>query len=335
MVFLFALALGVRLWFLLKNDPQNPGYDWYGDVYHHWQIAYLSKTIGFKTDFLRLWDMKGLEFFWGLLHPLVLVILFGITGSIDIIIPRLLAIVGGSSVVVFWYLLLKERFGRLAGIMSALWAAFFSIAWFSDTLGMQEQLGLPLLLGGILAWPAFGFLSGILWALASMVRSEYWIFAVVLTIAALFDRRKKISGQKVAVFISYWLPMIFYMGYMNKYTNHPIFPIYWNYLASFVGEWFTNTHMPLSQVQVVGQWVGRGYFVIGLLGTLGTLWKRPKGYLWLLLGFLNVAFIGTVFGFGAYIHGFFERFWFDRLFAFPYVFLGLLVGFFDISRFLL
>ena len=156
---LFGLAFGVRLCFLLKNDPQNPGYGWYGDVYHHWQIAYLSKTIGFKTDFLRLWDLKGLEFFWGLLHPLVLIILFGITGSIDIIIPRLLAIFGGSLVIVFWYFLLKKCFGRLAGIMGALWATFMAVAWFSDTLGMQEQLGLPLLLGGILAWPSLGSVS--------------------------------------------------------------------------------------------------------------------------------------------------------------------------------
>ena len=49
----WAVALLPRLYalFFLTN-PQNPGDHWHGDVFHHWQIAYLTKEIG-------LWDPSG------------------------------------------------------------------------------------------------------------------------------------------------------------------------------------------------------------------------------------------------------------------------------------
>ena len=82
-ILIFAGALVARLLVLfVLTDPQNPGLGWYGDVYHHWQIAYLSQEVGFSEGFLRLWDFKGLEFFWGLLRPLTLIALFNLTGSI-------------------------------------------------------------------------------------------------------------------------------------------------------------------------------------------------------------------------------------------------------------
>ena len=320
---LFLLAFGVRIAFMLLNDPQSPGYGWYGDVYHHWQIAYLSKAIGFKVGFLRLWDLKGMEFFWGLMHPLVLVILMTLTTSVNIIIPRLLSIFCGSMVVVFIYLLVRRNFGRLVAFVIGFWAVFFSVVLFSDALGMQEQLGLFFLFAGLLAWPSWGWLSGLLWAFGSMVRSEYWLFGVGLVVAGLFERRKKTTEKKVLMFIFYSIPIILYMKYMNNHTGNVIFPIYWNYLASFVGEWFSSVGEPLDKVQLLGQWVGRGFFGIGVIGCLVTFWKRPKDYLFYLLGFFNVTFIGFMFGFGAYIHGFFDRFWVDRLLAFPYLFLGI------------
>src|SRR3989344_6083818 len=67
----FILALVPRLLYIyVFSNPNFPG--WYTDVFHHWQIAYLSKEVGFHESFLRLWDFKGMEFFWGLLHPLIL-----------------------------------------------------------------------------------------------------------------------------------------------------------------------------------------------------------------------------------------------------------------------
>ncbi|MCJ7827881.1 hypothetical protein MUP65_01905 [Patescibacteria group bacterium] len=324
-VLLFALAIGVRIFYVYWSGPNRPGFDWYGDVYHHWQIAYLSKEIGFQQAFGRLWDLKGMEFFWGLGHPLALMIVFAVTGSVHILTTRFLSLICAGIWIFLLYFVLKRSFSRLLAVLVCLWASLMSVNIFSDGLGMQEPLGLGFLLGGILAWPRFGFAAGLLLAGASTVRSEYWIFAFVLIFLSLFDKRRGLSGEKVKLLAGYWLPIIFYMKYLDHWTGSPIFPVWWNYLASYKGDWFTNVNEPLTAVQVTGQWFGRGLVAIGAVGGLITLWKRGKEYLFFALGFLNLGFIGMVFGFGAYIHGFFDRFWVDRLLAFPYFFLGFLI----------
>ncbi len=321
----FLIALAPRLIFLFTHDPQNAGMDWYGDVYHHWQIAYLSGKIGFGVSFLRLWDLKGLEFFWGLGHPLVLNILFWLTGSVSIIIPRLLSVVCGSLVVSFIFVLVKRYFSLPTAILVAAWAAFFSVALFSDTLGMQEQLGLVALLGGIIAWPAAPLATGLAWFFASTVRSEYWLFALGLFLVALLRHEDKGSGKKAVLALAYLLPIIFYMKYLLQYTGNAIFPIYWNFLASVIGKWFTNVDTPFTAEQVTARLIGKGIFALGFIGTVVTFFKKPKANLLFLAGFLNITFVGFIFGFAAYTHGFFDRFWVDRLFAYPYVFAGMTV----------
>jgi hypothetical protein len=79
------IALVPRLIYVFAiSNPENAGDGLYTDVYQHWQIAYLTKEIGLSHG-LRLWDLKGVEYFWGSLHPIVLVILFFVTGSTDIV----------------------------------------------------------------------------------------------------------------------------------------------------------------------------------------------------------------------------------------------------------
>ena len=88
-VILFLGAFIARLYFLFfVSDPNNPGAGWFGDAYHHWQIAYLTKTVGLSHGFLRLWDLKGMEFFWGILHPVLTMTAFTLTGSVSIAVER-------------------------------------------------------------------------------------------------------------------------------------------------------------------------------------------------------------------------------------------------------
>lgn len=322
---IYAVALGTRMFYVYWSGADKPGFDWYGDVYHHWQIAYLSKQIGFQQAFGRLWDLKGMEFFWGLAHPLALMLVFAVTGSVHILTTRFLSMVTASLWITLMYFVLKRSYSRFLAVLACFWAALMSVNIFSDGLGMQEPLGLMFLFAGLLAWPKSGIVTGLMFALASMVRSEYWLFALVLVVLAILDKRKKLSGPKVEVATVYLLLMVVYMKYLDKWTGSPIFPIKWNFLASYKGEWFTNVNEPLTSVQVIGQWFGRGLAAIGAVGGLLTVWKRGKEHLLFALGFLNLGFIGMVFGFGAYIHGFFDRFWVDRLLAFPYFFLGFLV----------
>ena len=322
---IFVVALGVRAGYVYWSGADKPGFDWYGDVYHHWQVAYLSKEIGFKQVFGRLWDLKGMEFFWGLAHPVALMIVFALSGSIHILTTRWLAMICAAGWITLMYFVLKRSFGRWLAVLVCFWASLMSVNVFSDGLGMQEPLGLFFLFAGLLAWPKAGWLTGLSWAIASMVRSEYWIFAAVMVVMTLLDKRKNISGSKVGIAVSYGVMIALYMKYLDKWTGSPIFPVQWNFLASYKGEWFTNVDEPLTDVQMIGQWFGRALVVIGAVGGLTTLWKRGKENLFFALGFLNVGFIGMVFGFGAYIHGFFDRFWVDRLLAYPYFFLGFLM----------
>ena len=61
-LFIFLLAFLPRIFFIFfVSDTQNAGVGWYNDSYHHWQIAYLTKEIGLHKEFLRLWDLQGLD----------------------------------------------------------------------------------------------------------------------------------------------------------------------------------------------------------------------------------------------------------------------------------
>ena len=117
---IFSTSFLIRIWVLFNvYDPQNPGDGWHGDVFHHWQIAYLTDQVGLHQSFLRLWDLKGMEFFWGPFHPLLLTLLFNITGSFSIIIPRIVSIIFGSLLLSLIYLAGKRYWGRWVGIAAA------------------------------------------------------------------------------------------------------------------------------------------------------------------------------------------------------------------------
>ncbi|HUV46566.1 MAG TPA: glycosyltransferase family 39 protein [Candidatus Bathyarchaeia archaeon] len=321
LVFLFMMALAPRLWFIFRISEPIDIPMWYGDVFHHWQIAYLSKEIGFKQGFLRLWDLKGMEFFWGLIHPLVLVILFTLTGSSNILVPRLLSVVCGSLNIVLLYLILKREFNWQTGLAAAILASFFPITLFSNTVGMQEELGMFFIFLGIFFWPKSPAGTGLLFGLAAMERTEYWLFTCGLVLALIL--RSKNFDKKIILGLSYLVVNLFYMKYLDFWTGNAIYPIYWNFISSVKGEWFVE--LPINGAKLVAQQINRVVFFFGLIGGLLTFWKKPKGFLLLLFGFSNLVFIGFMLGFGAYVKGFAPRVWTDRLFNWPYLFSLILI----------
>lgn len=319
--FIFLLALIPRLAYMfIFSNPQTPG--WYTDTFHHWQIAFLSKEIGFSQGFLRLWDFKGMEYFWGLLHPLVLSILFTITGSISILIPRLLAAFGGSISIVLLFLIIRRYFNTKAALVAAIFAAFFPISLFSNTSGMQEELGMPLIFLGILLWPQKPVLIGLLFALASMVRAEYWLFSAGLVISTFIISWKN-PDRAFFLLASYALAILIYMKYLATWTGNAIYPIYWNFLANATGEWAQD--IPIIGEKLMAKYISQGIFVFGFIGAILTLIKRPKFSLLFLFGFVNIAFVGFMLGFTAYVKGYFGRFWLDRLYSWPYQFSAFLI----------
>lgn len=321
----FLLAVIPRLYFLfIVSDPQNAGPGWYSDTYHHWQIGYLSKTVGFKRGFLRLWDLKGMEYFWGILHPLGLVVLFTLTGSVDILVPRLLSVFCGSLSVVLLFLIVRRYFNFQAALASAILAALTPIGVFNDASGMQESLGIVLLLAGLYFWPRKNFLAGLLWALSGMVRAEFWLFSLGLVGAALILERN--FDRKIGLILGYGLPTLFHMKILLDKTGNPIYPIWWNFLGNAVGKW--QADIPPNPTQLFIQKIYWLIFALSLLGAIVTFIKKPKSYLFLLLGFGSWLMLGTFIGFTKYLLSYLPRFWVDRIMLWPYMFLGTLIALF-------
>jgi len=246
----FLLAVIPRLTFLFFiGEPQNAGAGWYGDTYHHWQVAYFTKEIGLSEGF-KLWDLKGMEYFWGAAHPLILSGLFAITGSADIVITRLLSIVAGSISCILIYLLGKRFWNATVGIAAMAFAALNPVSVFNDASGMVEPVAIPFLLAGVYLWPRRSFLAGVMWAFAAMLRAEYWLFTIGLIMAvALFDSKR--STRKLSMVLGWGLPLLVYMKFLLDRTGNPIYPIYWSFLGNAVGRW--QADVPMGPEQIIGR----------------------------------------------------------------------------------
>lgn len=320
-IFLVALIARVYVMFFV-TEPENSGPGWYGDVYHHWQIAYLSKEIGFKEGFLRLWDLRGLEYYWGLLHPLVLILGFTLFNTSSVLVPRFVSAIFGAGVVAMIFLIIRKKFNFSSALASSLVFAFFPVTLFSDTIGMQEPLGLFLILWGIYLWPSKPGVMGILFMLAGMVRSEYWIFGGLLLLFILF--RTKNANHKITAVGAYLLLMIPYLKYLLDYTGNPIYPVWTAYLATFIGHWFAD--IPLNAEKSMMQEISRYIFAFGVGTLILIIWKKPKGFLFWALGVFNIIVFAALHGIGAYVKGFEGKVLVDRLLSFPYAFLGTVIS---------
>ena len=322
----FLGAVIVRLYFLyFVSDPQNAGDGWYGNTYHHWQIAYLTREVGLDQGFLRLWDLKGMEYFWGPLHPILMIVSFALSGSVSIENARILSLVFGSLTIVAIYFLVSKFWGRWAASASAFLAVIHPVAILNDTSGMLEPIGFFLLFVGLLLLESAPLFAGILWAWASLARAEAWMFGILLLF--LSSRVLKKPGQLAKVFLGWVIMTILYMKYLLDYTGNPIYPIWWNYLANARGVWANN--VVYSSYQLAVKPYLAAWFVLSLIVMLVIWWRnKAKSSVFLIFGFANWAFIGGFMGLTHYLSGFQPWFWYIRFFEFPYIFAGVIVSIF-------
>jgi hypothetical protein len=317
---LLLVVLVPRLIFLFGiSNPENAGDGLYTDVYQHWQIAYLTKQIGLGQG-LRLWDLKGVEYFWGVLHPIVLVILFFVTGSTDIVLARLQSLVFGSLGVVLIFHLCQRYWSLSVAVAATAFAAFAPTSVFNDASGMLEPMGVSLSLLGIWLLPKRSFRAGIAWALATAARPEAWLSSSGLVIASFL--RHGTARRWVSLLLGFGGVMAAQMVFLNARTGNPIYPVYWNYLANGAGVWMK----PL----VASQQSARPWFValwaLATAGLLITLWLRPRSHLLLLYGFGSCALVFGLFGLTAFITEWYPWRWMMWILAFPYDFGALLVA---------
>jgi hypothetical protein len=322
-----ALAAGAAiprlLYLFVFSDPENPGVRRYGDVWHHWQIAYLTKEIGLSApDGPRLWDLKGLDYFWGILHPLLMVAIFDVTGSIDIVLNRLVSLAFGVAVVLLVFHLCRRYWGTHVGIAAALIAIFLPTSVMNDASGMLEPLGVAFCLFGIWAWPRRGgFWAGLAFGLATMARAEAWVFGVGMVVAAFF-RREGLS-QRLPLVAGFAAVMLIYMKVLLDQTGNAIYPVYWNFLANAAGRWEL---IPVNAGQASVRPVLGALLLLSVGGLIWSLSKRPASYMVLAFGFGYWVFVAGMLGFTAYLASWVWWMPITRVFAFPYVFAGILLG---------
>lgn len=320
----WAVALVPRLYALFfLTDPQNPGDGWHGDVFHHWQIAYLTKEIGlWNSTGPRLWDLKGLDYFWGVIHPALLVALFFITGSVDIVIARMVSVFFGALSAVLVFSLCRRYWGLGVAIAAGLFAALLPTSVFIDATGFLEPMGVALLLLGIWLWPKRGLWTGVAWALAAMARAEAWIFSLGMLTATYFRRAHQ--RQRLVATIAWIALILAYMKVLLDRTGDPIYPVYWNLLANIFGKWEFSTHLTPDQLAARPYLVA--LMIAGLAGLGWTLWRRPPSYMFLTFGFGYLAYTGLSLGLTSYLKSWESWFWQERFFLFPYEFAGVLLA---------
>ncbi len=325
LVVLIVIALTARLIYLfLVANPDNPGAGWFGDSYHHWQIGYLTKEIGLSQGFLRVWDLKGMDLFWGALHPLTLAFAFSITGNDSMALARAITCIAGAISVGLIYLIGRKYWNNTVAIMGALFAALCSIIIFNDATGMVEPLGIPFLLAGVYFWPRKSLLSGLCFGIALTTRSEYWMYSIgLIFVYTIWDRMAHMD-KKVLLWLGLFIILVPYMKYLLDYTGNPVYPFYQNFFKNIAGEWQYKKVLEPADLQ--GQLTFRIILAITTLATVITLWKRPRGWQFHLLGQGNWLFLGLTFGVSNYIKSWADYVWVVRFMLFPYTYLGVVIA---------
>jgi hypothetical protein len=309
----FVTALAVRLGYLFVfTDPENAGHG-FTDAYHHWQIAYLTKEIGLSHG-PRLWDLRGWEYYWGLLHPVLMDITFFVTGSPDIVLARLLSAMFGSLAVLMIFLLCHRYWGLKVAISATAVASFAPAAVFNDTAGMAEPIAVFLVLLGIWLTPRHGFWSGIAWGLAAMARVEAWLFGAGLVVAWLVGRRR---ARGTWWLVGGWvLVMGLYAKFLLDSTGNPVYPFYWSFLFVAFGAFDSSPVLSAAQESLrIPLALATAASAAGLAWSL---WKRPSSYLLLVYGF----------GYSAYSFATFLKVddWKERRFELPLDFAAILAA---------
>ena len=314
---LAAVAAVPRLLYLFVfSNPEDPGP--YGDVWHHWQIAYLTKEIGLSAPGgPRLWDLKGLDYIWGVLHPLLMVAIFQLTGSVDIVLDRLVSLVCGVAAVVLLFHLCRRFWGAQVAAAVAIFATVLPTSILNDASGMVEPLGVALCLLGIWAGEhRADARAGLVWGVASMARAEAWLFGLGLVVASLLRRRS------LPLVVGFVLVMAVYMKVLLDQTGNPIYPLWWNFFATALGKWQPAT---ISAEQAAVRWELVPLFALAAAGLAWSLWRRPAGYMLLVFGFGYAMFATGMFGLTAFLSTWVWWLPISRRFEFPVLFAALLL----------
>jgi len=282
----FASALGIRLAFMLLVAP----IDFAWDSYHRWQIAYYTLSIGIQNG--RMWDLFGMEYFWGMLPELVEAFLLWLFNTSSILPFRIFNSILGSASVSLLYNISKRYYGDKVAFLSSALAAVCPPLVIWDTIALDGTLGVFFLLVSLHFYKDRQYLCGIALALASMCRVEFYFLSLGVCLCYLLFER---SSTKFVPAILGWLTvMIPYLWFIQIGTGDWLYQIRWNYLAS-MGTWGYSPAWFEESLPWRTLW---GAVLALTVGSLILLYrKRPSDYMVSVLFLGYLLFQGVVYTF--------------------------------------
>jgi len=313
---LFVLAASLRLLFLFfVSGTDYTG--WYHDSFHHWQIAYYTLHVGLVQNPPRMWDLGGMEYFWGLMPTLVESFLLWAFNTTKLLPFRLFNILMGSTSVVLVYLIGRRYFGRRAGLLAAILAATSPTLLEVDASGMLEPVGFACLLLALLFYEKKNYWTGFLLGLASLTHILFWFVSIAVIFSYLLRDRSEV--RFVPSLLGWATPMAPYFWFIQTRTGDWLYALRWNIFGSVAGHWISDITLPL-QYQIAYRAVAIGFLVTSLVAVIYVLRRRPRTYALHILFLSYIGLQSIIYGFTAYIvpyifMGQVGRLLLDRLFA--------------------
>jgi hypothetical protein len=224
-IFVAALAARLLVWLYIPLD-------WNWDSYHHWQISYLSLSIGFGRG--RLWGLNGCEYFWGMVPHLVQSALMWTLGTSSMLPYRVFNTVLGGLNSVLVYRIGERFYSRRTGLFSGLLFAVFPVAAVFDAVAMQDTLALSFLLASLSTISERPFLSGVALALAGHSRVE--LMAVGFIVLLGYCLRERLNTESLPYVLGWLMVMMVFGFHLYSQTGNPLYPLYIS-LYNVFGGW--------------------------------------------------------------------------------------------------
>ncbi|MEM2910302.1 MAG: glycosyltransferase family 39 protein [Nitrososphaerota archaeon] len=182
-----------------------------------------------------MWDLGGMEYFWGPLPILTQSLLLWIFNTTSLLPFRILNSILGSITVYLSYKIGKRFFNRRVGILSALLLTFNPIMIFNNVVGMEETMGIFFVLLALNFYHKNDYIMGVFLGLSSLCRIEFWLLSLgIAFLIVLYER----DASSFIISIVGWLTvMVPYFLHVREVTGSPFYAFYWNFIGNIAGIW--------------------------------------------------------------------------------------------------
>jgi len=325
LLFLVSIVIRSILLFFITQ----PGYTgWYSDVYHHWQIAYYTLHVGLKQNPPRMWDLNGMEYYWGILPALIQAFLLWVFNTASLVPFQVFNSLMGSMNSCVIYLFCRKYFSGKVALLAGFLVAVNPAIAVSDISGMYEPIGILILLVAVYFYDSKPFLTGILLGMAAMCRIEYYFLSVAVFVCYLIFER---SGIKfVPGFLGWLTSSVPHFLWIKMGTEDWLYQLRWN-VVSATGGWDPRYNLPqYQQMLILPRSVAGVLLIISSISLLVLFWRRPRGYalpvLFLAYSSLQFAAFSLTSYLAIILFTPVERFIIDRMFSLDYIFISWLIA---------